>query len=93
MLLWKKVGDEYHLLLYVPLPVLSCVLSMKYFRHLQWNLLIMNPRSGKIKDCENGICCFSTKETTVRSMREVIIMWLRGVTCLLVDCCFNEKTL
>ena len=49
------------------------------------------PRSGKTKNYEIGICCFSAKHTALRRKSKD---WLArnqdGVACLSVYCCFSE---
>jgi hypothetical protein len=54
--------------------------------------------SGKTKDYEIGICCFSPKHVALMSkckdwLARKLIMCPSGETRVPVDCCFSEVTL
>ena len=59
----------------------------------------LESRSGQTKDFKIGICCVSAKYSALRRKikdwlaRDHGIMCPSGVTCLSVDCCFNEIAL
>ena len=46
--------------------------------------------SGHTKDYNIGICCFSGKNTALRSNLVVRIMCQSEAPCLPADCCFSE---
>ena len=56
------------------------------------------PRLGKSKDFNVGICCFSAKHAALRRQSKdcwlgIRIMCPSGATCQLEDCCFIELAL
>ena len=55
-------------------------------------------QSGQTKDCNIGICYFSTKHAVLWNkskywLARIRIMFLTGATCLSTDCCFSELAL
>jgi len=58
-----------------------------------------DPWSGKTKDCQIGICCFSAKHAALRRKSKDWLAWNQdnvsrvGASCLLVDCCVSELAL
>ena len=54
------------------------------------------PRSGKARGYNIGMCCFSAKHASLRVKTGwfgISLMCLSGATCLSADCCFSEIAL